>query len=69
MSFGSQIMLKICSQREDFSQALYSFDIGQNDIYHALTSMGEVEARKSIPELMNQFALAIKVIFLAIMAI
>lgn len=31
--------------------------------------MGEVEARKSIPELMNQFGLAIKVFFLAIMEI
>lgn len=45
---------------EDFSKALYTFDIGQNDIHNALTTMTEDEARDSIPELINQLALAIK---------
>lgn len=49
------------SRLEDFSKALYTFDIGQNDIHHALTTTTEDEARKSIPDLVYQFALAIKV--------
>ena len=48
-------------RREDFSQALYTFDIGQNDIHYAVTNMTDVEARQAIPELMNQFAQAIEV--------
>ncbi|CAO2828869.1 unnamed protein product [Amaranthus hypochondriacus] len=47
-------------RREDFSQALYTFDIGQNDIHYAVTNMTNVQAREAIPELINQFALAIK---------
>lgn len=62
MAFGSPDKVKNrLSRVEDFSKALYTFDIGQNDIHHALTTITEDEARKSIPELINQFALAIKV--------
>ncbi|KAL2903437.1 hypothetical protein RDABS01_002147 [Bienertia sinuspersici] len=45
---------------EDFSKALYTFDIGQNDIHHALATSTVDEVRELIPELINQFALAIK---------
>ncbi|KAL2938971.1 hypothetical protein RDABS01_022420 [Bienertia sinuspersici] len=45
---------------KDFSKALYTFDIRQNDIHHALATMTEDEVRKLIPELINQFALAVK---------
>uniref|UniRef100_A0A803M722 Uncharacterized protein n=2 Tax=Chenopodium quinoa TaxID=63459 RepID=A0A803M722_CHEQI len=45
---------------EDFSKALYTLDIGQNDLHHALTTMTEDEARETIPKLVNQFAMAIK---------
>ncbi|KNA25712.1 hypothetical protein SOVF_003330 [Spinacia oleracea] len=48
------------SRLEDFSKALYTFDIGQNDIHHALTTTTEDEARKSIPDLVYQFPFAIK---------
>ncbi|KMT07769.1 hypothetical protein BVRB_6g146920 [Beta vulgaris subsp. vulgaris] len=48
---------------EDFSNALYAFDIGQNDIHHALSTMTEDEACKSIPVLITQFASAIKKLY------
>lgn len=45
---------------EDFSNALYTLDIGQNDLHNALTTTTEDQARKLIPELINQFASAVK---------
>lgn len=48
---------------EDFSKALYTFDIGQNDLHHVLTTMTKDQAWKSIPELINQFASAIKKLY------
>ncbi|KAL9246523.1 hypothetical protein vseg_020046 [Gypsophila vaccaria] len=51
------------SRTEKFPKALYTFDIGQNDIHHALTTSTEDEARKSIPELVNVFASAIETLY------
>uniref|UniRef100_A0A7C9ATI2 Alpha-L-fucosidase n=1 Tax=Opuntia streptacantha TaxID=393608 RepID=A0A7C9ATI2_OPUST len=45
---------------EDFSRALYTFDIGQNDLHNALVTMTEDQVQKLIPELINQFASAIE---------
>ncbi|KHG02510.1 hypothetical protein F383_26287 [Gossypium arboreum] len=45
---------------EDFSQALYTVDIGQNDLDCALKSMTEKQAIESVPGIINQFAQAVK---------
>ncbi|OMO81628.1 Lipase, GDSL [Corchorus olitorius] len=43
-----------------FSQALYTFDIGQNDLSAALKSMTEKQAMESVPGIINQLAQAVK---------
>ncbi|KAE8665017.1 GDSL esterase/lipase [Hibiscus syriacus] len=48
---------------EDFSQALYTFDIGQIDLDCAFKSMAEKQVIESIPEVINEFAQAVKVNF------
>lgn len=45
---------------EDFSRALYTLDIGQNDLHNALVTMTEDQVQKLIPELITQFASAIE---------
>ncbi|KAK9272571.1 hypothetical protein L1049_002945 [Liquidambar formosana] len=44
---------------EDFSKALYMFDIGQNDLLHGFVEMNDEQLRASIPDLVNQTATAI----------
>lgn len=46
---------------EDFSQALYTFDIGQNDLDFAFKSMTEKQIVESFPRTVNQFYDAVKV--------
>lgn len=46
---------------EDLSQALYTFDIGQNDLDGAFKSMTQKQAIESVPGIINQFAQAVKV--------
>ncbi|KAL9997008.1 putative alpha-L-fucosidase [Helianthus debilis subsp. tardiflorus] len=38
---------------EDYPRALYTFDIGQNDLHAGLTSMKEDEVIKYIPDIIN----------------
>ncbi|KAF8015656.1 hypothetical protein BT93_H1242 [Corymbia citriodora subsp. variegata] len=45
---------------EDFSKALYTMDIGQNDLHAALKSMTEKQALVSIPNMLNEFAVAVE---------
>ncbi|XVE74939.1 hypothetical protein DITRI_Ditri12bG0058800 [Diplodiscus trichospermus] len=45
---------------EYFSQALYTFDIGQNDLDAAFKSMTEKQVLESIPRIINQFAQIVK---------
>ncbi|KAL8157016.1 GDSL esterase/lipase At5g14450-like [Apium graveolens] len=45
---------------EDFSNALYTMDTGQNDLHAGITSMREEEVEKYIPNIINEFSLAIK---------
>ncbi|XP_074274390.1 GDSL esterase/lipase At4g01130-like isoform X1 [Silene latifolia] len=60
---GNAMVKSRLPRLEEFSKALYVFDIGQNDIHHALTSTTEDQARESIPELINVFALAIETLY------
>uniref|UniRef100_A0A5B6ZCD1 Alpha-L-fucosidase n=2 Tax=Davidia involucrata TaxID=16924 RepID=A0A5B6ZCD1_DAVIN len=48
---------------EDFSKALYTMDTGQNDLHAGLTSMTEKEVQTSIPNIIDQFALAVEKLY------
>lgn len=46
---------------DQFSKALYIFDIGQNDIGYGFQHMTEGQIRTSIPDILNQFSQAVRV--------
>lgn len=48
------------SRPEDTSQAMYMMDTGQNDLHAGITSMTEEQVKKYIPDIIDQFASAIK---------
>ncbi|XP_077227339.1 GDSL esterase/lipase At5g14450-like isoform X2 [Tasmannia lanceolata] len=48
---------------EEFSKALYTFDIGQNDLAAGFRSMSDDQVRESIPDILNQFSLAIQELY------
>ncbi|WOH05062.1 hypothetical protein DCAR_0624474 [Daucus carota subsp. sativus] len=43
----------------DFSTALYTFDIGQDDITHGLRKLGAPQLRTALPDIVNQLATAV----------
>ncbi|XP_027102022.1 GDSL esterase/lipase At5g14450 [Coffea arabica] len=45
---------------EDFSKALYTFDVGQNDLAAAFRKMSWEELRAALPDIVNQFAKQIR---------
>lgn len=45
----------------DFSTALYTFDIGQDDITHGLRKLGAPQLRTALPDIVNQLATAVTV--------
>lgn len=46
---------------QDFSKALYTFDIGQNDLAVGFRTMSNKRFKKEIPDIINQFAKAVRV--------
>lgn len=46
---------------EDFSKALYTLDIGQNDLHGGFSSMTEKQVLALIPNIINQVAQAVEV--------
>ncbi|XP_071717492.1 GDSL esterase/lipase At5g14450-like [Rutidosis leptorrhynchoides] len=48
---------------EDYSRALYTFDIGQNDLHAGITSMKEEQVKKYIPSIINQFASVVEKLY------
>lgn len=44
----------------EFSEALYTFDIGQNDLSAGFRKMSNDQLRAAIPDIINQFASAVK---------
>jgi hypothetical protein len=46
---------------EEFSKALYTFDIGQNDLSVGFRKMNFDQIRESMPDIVNQLASAVKV--------
>lgn len=49
----------------DFSRALYTFDIGQNDLSAGFRTMSEQQLHAAIPDIVNQLATAVQVSYLA----
>ncbi|KAG7980029.1 hypothetical protein I3843_05G160200 [Carya illinoinensis] len=48
---------------EEFSKSIYTLDSGQNDLNFALLTTTEEQVRVSIPNIINQFALAIEKLY------
>ncbi|XP_071724905.1 GDSL esterase/lipase At3g27950-like [Rutidosis leptorrhynchoides] len=48
---------------KDFSKALYSIDIGQNDVHFGLTTMEEEQVKASFPNIINRFASLIQELY------
>lgn len=46
---------------EDFYKALYTFDIGQNDLAFGLQHTSQEQVIKSIPDILSQFFQAVQV--------
>ncbi|OVA09837.1 Lipase [Macleaya cordata] len=44
---------------DDFSKALYTLDIGQNDLSYGFQYTTEIETRASIPQILDQFSTAV----------
>ncbi|KAH1128781.1 hypothetical protein J1N35_000159 [Gossypium stocksii] len=47
----------------EFSQALYTFDIGQNDLGHGFQTMSEKQVRDSIPDIVGELSKAIHILY------
>ncbi|KAB1213142.1 hypothetical protein CJ030_MR5G015864 [Morella rubra] len=48
---------------EDFSKALYTLDIGQNDLHAGFSSMTEKQVLESIPVIVDKFAQAVEQLY------
>ncbi|XP_031265289.1 GDSL esterase/lipase At5g14450-like [Pistacia vera] len=53
----------ILPRPQDFSKALYTIDIGQNDLYYGLNHTNIEEVRASIPDVLNQFSQAVQQLY------
>lgn len=47
---------------EDFAKALYTFDIGQNDLSVGFRKMSFDQLRAALPDIINQLASAVQVL-------
>ncbi|RHN39006.1 putative alpha-L-fucosidase [Medicago truncatula] len=45
---------------KDFSKAIYTIDIAQNDIGFGLQKSSEEQVRRSIPDILSQFSQAVQ---------
>ncbi|KAA8530175.1 hypothetical protein F0562_004884 [Nyssa sinensis] len=48
---------------EDFSKAIYIFDIGQNDLAVGFRTMSDEQLQAAIPDIVNQFAAAVQQLY------
>ncbi|KAI3730890.1 hypothetical protein L1987_62070 [Smallanthus sonchifolius] len=48
---------------EDYTRALYTFDIGQNDLHAGVTSMKEEHVKKYIPTIINELSSAVEKLY------
>ncbi|XP_074316327.1 GDSL esterase/lipase At5g14450 [Silene latifolia] len=57
---GNSLMRSVLPRQEDFSKALYTFDIGQNDLSVAFRTMNDDQVRAAIPNIIDQFSSAVQ---------
>ncbi|KAK9684648.1 hypothetical protein RND81_10G222700 [Saponaria officinalis] len=50
----------VLPRQEDFSKALYTFDIGQNDLSVAFRTLNDDQIRAAIPNIISQFSSAVQ---------
>lgn len=50
-------------RNEDFSKALYTIDIGQNDLAIGLQNTSEGQVKRSIPDILSQFSQAVQQLY------
>ncbi|KAL9227410.1 hypothetical protein vseg_003099 [Gypsophila vaccaria] len=50
----------VLPRQEDFSKALYTFDIGQNDLSVAFRTMNDDQIRAAVPNIIDQFSSAVQ---------
>ncbi|XP_059445358.1 GDSL esterase/lipase At5g14450-like [Corylus avellana] len=60
---GSSYIKSSLPRPEEFSKALYTLDIGQNDLHGGLWSMTEKEILASIPYIINRFSQAVEKLY------
>ncbi|XVE67933.1 hypothetical protein DITRI_Ditri09bG0027400 [Diplodiscus trichospermus] len=65
LSLNRRIPLAIANlpRPAEFSRALYTFDIGQNDIAHGFQHTTEEQVRAAIPDMIGQLSLAIHTLY------
>lgn len=51
----------VLARPKDFSKALYTFDIGQNDLAIGFQNMTEEQLKATIPLILKNFTIALKV--------
>ena len=57
------VFAQLMPKKEYFQKALYTFDIGQNDLGAALFSnMSIEEVKATVPDIVNRFSIYVKVI-------
>lgn len=64
MLFGSAESSEVKNRlprSEDYARALYTFDIGQNDLHAGILSMTEEQVKTYIPTIINEFASVVQV--------
>lgn len=60
-SQGSKSIKSRLPKPEEFTKALYTLDIGQNDLAAGFKSMSDDQVLASIPNILNQFDQAVQV--------
>ena len=63
ISVKSSFERSVLPRPEDFSKALYTFDIGQNDLSVAFRTMNDEQLLATIPNIISQFSSAVQVRF------
>ncbi|XP_023551266.1 GDSL esterase/lipase At5g14450-like isoform X3 [Cucurbita pepo subsp. pepo] len=59
----TSIPIKRIARPQEFSKALYTFDIGQNDLAYGYQHSSEEQVRASIPDILNTFSEAVQQLY------
>lgn len=61
MTVRTSIPIEHIARPQEFSKALYTFDIGQNDLAYGYQHSSEEQVRASIPDILDAFCEAVQV--------